>query len=108
MGQIQWISVSKDVPIKVEVSDDEPSWDSMREFIGGGYLEHVSILMPDGSRAHMFVDEEGLLKDFAFNVRATEHYWRASLTQKGFLVPPTPIVGPAILLVNIPIEGYDF
>lgn len=96
----------------------------MREMLGfpeGTLLEHVNVLWR-GKRAHMFVDEEGLLRNppLPFNQAATRVYWNATMQREGrtemiydsFFENPNylgrledpcdredlaPIVGPALL-----------
>jgi len=108
MGKIQWIDSNALIPIRVEESDKEPAWRDMQKYVGG-YLEHVSVLV-DGKRAHMYVNEEGLIHGLPFNPRATEHYYAASKARGNVraLRNNPGIVGQAILITDIPLEGYDF
>lgn len=114
--QVVFIPADPALGLTVRLTEDEPSWDEMKRFIARGqtsdrgvYLEHVNVLAPDMTAAHMFVDEEGLIKGLVPNPRATKHYHRASL-QHG--VHPTSltgfIAGNAILIIGIAVEGYDY
>jgi len=106
-GKIQWIDSNPLIPIRVEESDKEPEWADMQKYVDG-YLEHVSVLV-DGKRAHMYVNEEGLIHGLPSNPRATAHYFRASRERGIDPLPGSPgIVGQAILITDIPLEGYDF
>jgi hypothetical protein len=57
-----------------------PSFSFMKERLGYSPIEHVTVLY-QGKPAHMFVDEEFLLRDEEpeFNAKATRLYQNASL-----------------------------
>lgn len=88
----------------------------MLGFSEGTPLEHVNVLWR-GKRAHMFVDEEGLLRNppLRINAKATRVYWNATwsdqagkkyydlsappgnIDELSFRLQLPPIVGPALL-----------
>lgn len=53
--------------------DGHLTYDQIRKAIGGGYVEHVET-DPDQAKGfrHIYMDEEGKLKRFPVNERATE------------------------------------
>ncbi len=106
-GRVHWIPCDVHEPVHIAKQDDEPDWDVMRKYVDG-YLEHVSVLYK-GKSAHMYVNEEGLIHGLPTNPRATAVYFAAA-RQRGEVpeLESPGIAGPAILLVDIPIEGYDF
>ena len=59
--------------IEGEGDDGHLTYDQIRKLIGGGYVEHVET---DPKQAmgcrHIYLDEEGKLKNFPPNVKATE------------------------------------
>lgn len=52
---------------------EEPSYDELRSYLNGGYVEVVWVLH-NGKRAQLIVDEEGSLKNLPFNPKATAIY----------------------------------
>lgn len=68
--------IKPDGTMEVHETPGEPSWDDMKEFVGG-FLEHVSVLF-QGRRCSMFVHEEGALIPLDVNSVATEIYYAAS------------------------------
>lgn len=83
----------------------EPGFDAINKLvqplIGGGHIEHVSVLH-DGKRRDMFVDEEGRLKGLPRNERATAIYRTAWLSHNpGRDADDLPhIAGPAVLFTR--------
>ena len=105
--------------VDVEFSSVTPSFDEIKKILDpyfNDWFEHVSVLFDKtftdhskGVLADMFVDESGLLKNLAYNLRASEIY--AAMTFKRENVPLTrdnfllnarnfQIVGPAIVFEN--------
>tara|TARA_R110000868_G_scaffold409899_1_gene696433 strand:- start:32896 stop:33243 length:348 start_codon:yes stop_codon:yes gene_type:complete len=70
-----------------------------REVFGGAMWEHVTIMLEDGSRSDMFVDEHFVPKRLPLNPEATAHYRRATLTQEPGTNPNglPAILGPAVV-----------
>lgn len=90
---------SVDVPV-------QPSYGDFKRTIGPiltanipGEWEHVTIMLPDGNRSDMFVDENFLARGLPRNPEATEHYRRATMTREPKTNPEDlpPILGPAIV-----------
>lgn len=83
----------------------EPGFDAInalvKPLIGGGHIEHVSVLH-DGKRRDMFVDEEGLLKGMPRNERATAIYRAAWLSRNPGKDAEeiSHIAGPAVLFTR--------
>ena len=83
----------------------EPGYDKLKALIepliGGGRLEHVSVLH-DGKRRDMFVDDKGRMKGLPRNDRATAIYRTNWLTQHPEVDPETLpfIAGPAVLFMR--------
>jgi hypothetical protein len=83
----------------------EPGFDAINKLvqplIGGGHIEHVSVLH-EGKPRDMFVDEEGLIKGFERNERATRIYRTNWLTRHPDCDPETLnfIAGPAVLFTK--------
>lgn len=84
---------------------NEPGFDAINKMvqplIGGGHIEHVSVLH-DGERRDMFVDEEGRVKGMPRNDRATAIYRTAWLSRNpgGDAEALPHIAGPAVLFTR--------
>lgn len=99
-----------------ELTYGTPSWEhlkSLMKIAPGDLIEHVSVLWK-GKRAHMFVDEEGIMHKLARNEKATRIYYNATFKRFGRALyndlsiapkfkdrayedPGFQIVGPAVL-----------
>ena len=90
-GRIEWPSEPGFVRINKLV----------QPLIGGGHIEHVSVLH-DGARRDMFVDEEGRLKGMPRNERATAIYRTNWMTRHPDADPETlpHIAGVAVLFTR--------
>ena len=83
----------------------EPGFDAINKLvqplIGGGHIEHVSVLH-DGKRRDMFVDEEGRVKGMVRNDRATAIYRAAYMSRHPESDPEKlpHIAGPAVLFTR--------
>lgn len=83
----------------------EPGFDAINKLvqplIGGGHIEHVTVLH-EGQRRDMIVDEEGRLKGMLRNERATAIYRTAwMLRNPGKDADELPhIAGPAVLFTR--------
>lgn len=83
----------------------EPGFDVINKLvkplIGGGNIEHVSVLH-DGKRRDMFVDDEGQLKGLPRNDRATAIYRTNWLTRNPGTDPESMpcIAGTAVLFTR--------
>lgn len=103
MGKQILIPDSANSPLQFEPVIAIPSFEMMKrmlDFDKDTLIEHVNVLY-NGKHAHMFVDEEGLLKGLHMNIFASTIYWQATINQhdKGeiILAALSPIAGPALL-----------
>ena len=86
--------------IKQFPTTESPDLDTLQKLVDGN-IELVHVLFA-GTPAHMIVNEEGLIHRLPLNYRATAIYHAASLSRG--IIPFMPIVGPAVLLVNLELE----
>jgi hypothetical protein len=88
-----------DIPMQPSYGNLKTAVVPMLRTVIDGSWEHVTIMLEDGSRSDMFVDEHFVAKRLPLNPEATAHYRRATLTQEPGTNPNgmPAILGPAVV-----------